>query len=269
MGRSKINHYRISENGTQKQKIETTFKLLGLEGMLHSYEALAKEALEISATFYDFLDGLLEKERFWKEDNRIERWTRNAKFPFLATIEEFDFNWPTKIDKQRVLELASARFIEKNESVIFLGPPGLGKTHLSIALGHKAIYEGYDVKFLILNKLIEIVEKAIDNGTSMQRILSTYLRPRLLIVDEVDIHETQEKVSKFLFQLFYQRHKNGSTIFTSNKAFSNWSKIFGEETRAAMAMDRILGDATIITVEGDSYRIKDKLKKLEENQNDK
>mgnify|MGYP001598286657 FL=1 len=264
MGKSKVNQYKASRAATQKQRVEENLVTLGLKGMLYSYEQIAKLALENSSTHYDFFESLLENELNLKEDSRILRWIKQARFPFEATIKEFDFEWPKKINKQKILELASCRFIDKSENVIFLGPPGLGKTHLAISLGREAINNGHDVKFLALDKLIEQVEKTIDNGAALHRTLASFLRPKLLILDEVDIHETQERTSKFLFQLLYQRHEKGSTIFTSNKAFSEWRKIFGDKTKADMIFDRILHHSTIIPIEGDSYRIKDKLKKLKE-----
>lgn len=230
--------------------------------MLGSFNLIAEQSLDDTSTPHDFLERLLEKELIQKEDNRIQRWIQQARFPTLKTLEGFDFPFQPSINKKHIYDLASCRFIESTENVIFLGPPGVGKTHLSIALGLEAINKGFEVKFLTLENFINAVEKLINNQQAPQRLLSSLLGPDLLILDEVDIYQTDINASNLLFEILYKRHERNSTVFTSNKPFSEWNKLFGSQTRAEMILDRITHHAHIVSIEGDSYRLKDKLEKL-------
>jgi len=243
----------------QSDRIEKALQLLGLEGIRFSYSNLAQKFIKDKSNPYDFLECLLEKQIVWKEENRLQRWLQQAHFPWQKTLKDFDFSFQPSIDKRQVYELASCRFIDKGENVIFLGPPGVGKTHLAISLGLEAIYKGYEVRFLTLDQLIELANRASD-GEKLRRLFSTLVRQRLLILDEMDLYEADSAVSTFLFKLLHQRYEEGSVIFTSNKTFTDWGKLFGSQARAGAILDRITHHSTIITIEGESYRIKDKLK---------
>lgn len=136
----------------------------------------------------------------------------------------------------------------------------MGKTHLSISLGLEAINQGYEVRFLTLAQLIESVEKTEGDAEARHRLLGTLLRPRLLILDEMDLHDTTVTSSTFLFKLLQDRYEKGSIIFISNKPFSEWGKLFHNETRANAIVDRILHHAVTIPIEGDSFRLKGRVK---------
>lgn len=258
MGKSKVNLYSIPKSTKQEERIGSALKLLGLDGMCSSFNKLADRMFKQHKTFYDFLESLLEKELFYKEENRQQRWIQQARFPRLKTLIDFDFSFQPKLNKRMIHEFASCRFIDKVENVIFLGPPGVGKTHLSIALGLEAIQKGYEVRFLTLSRLIESVEKTDNDAQSRHRLLGALLRPRLLILDEMDLHDTTITSSTFLFKLLQDRYEKGSIIFTSNKAFTEWGKLFDNKTRAGAIVDRILHHAITIPIEGESYRLKGK-----------
>lgn len=260
MGKSKVNLYTIPNYTKQGERISSALKLLDLIGMRSSFDKIADQMLKRQATFYDFLEGLLEIELSYKEENRQQRWIQQARFPWIKTLADFDFSFQPKLNKSLIYELASCRFIEKAENAIFLGDPGVGKTHLSIALGLEAIQKGYEVRFLTLLQLIESADKTEGDALLRHRLLGSLLRPKLLILDEMDLHNTSTTSSTFLFKLLQERYEKGSIIFTSNKAFSEWGRLFENETRAGAAIDRILHHSAIIPIEGKSYRLEGRLK---------
>lgn len=263
MGKSKVNLYQISNSSSQIQRIREVLILLDLEGINSSFETLSKLALKKDSLPLDFLETLLEKEISWKEGNRIERWIQQARFPWKKTLEDFDFSFQPTIDRKQIYEFASCRFIERAENIIFLGPPGVGKTHLAIALGLKAIQKGKGVKFVRLDQLIDLVDKATD-AMSLRRLFGTFMLPNLLIIDEMDFYETNLATGTFLFKLLQQRYEKGSVIFTSNKSFDQWGKIFGSHARTLAIIDRIAHHGEIVNIEGESYRIKDKIKQVQQ-----
>ncbi|MBI3956612.1 MAG: ATP-binding protein [Candidatus Kerfeldbacteria bacterium] len=258
MGRKKVQYFVVPTMGNQEEKIFKMCSMLDLGGLVDSFKNVAQRVNNNHGTVHDFFESLLEKEILYREENRILRWNQQARFPFQKTIEQFDFSFQPSIKKRVVNELISCRFINEGENVIFLGPPGVGKTHLSIGLGLEAIQKGLDTKFLKLDEFIERVERETEIYTS-SKIFKIYARPRLLILDDIDFYETGKNVSTILFKLICQRHeKKLSTIFTSNKQFSDWGGLFGSKERASAALDRILEKALIINISGESYRIKDK-----------
>lgn len=265
MGRKKINHFFVSNNGSPKERVLSTLHLLGLEGMASSLDNVAEKAIKKQSTFFDFIEDLVSNETIYKESKRIERWIRLAKFSSSKQLEEFDFSFQPSIDKKVIRELASCRFVDDGKNVLFLGPPGVGKTHLSIALGMEAINKGHEARFFTLDKLIELGEKALHNAasSSYNRLFAALTNPKLLILDDIDFYETSKDLGMFLFQIIKERYdKKRSTILTSNKKFDEWKDLFGESRRAEAALDRILERVVIINITGDSYRIKDRLAKL-------
>lgn len=263
MGRKKINQFPIPNRGSQEEAIASMSKFLELNGIAASFKHVAERMGHKNATFYDFLQNILEKEMNYKEEHRVDRWIQQAHFPFKKTLEEFDFSFQPTIDQRLINDLATCRFIEEGKNIIFLGPPGVGKTHLSIGLGFQAIQQGYEARFLKLDELITRVEQEPEIDSS-SRTFKTYARPRLLILDDMDFFNTGKNASTILFKLVCQRHElKASTIFTSNKKFGEWGELFGNKERAGAALDRIIGNAVIINITGESYRVKDKVKKMQ------
>lgn len=267
MARKKVNQYQLSSEGSQIERIKKALELLELDGVAGSFEQSAEEAVKNHTTPLDFLEGLLEKEVVLKEDSRTNRWIAQAKFPWQKTLKEFDFSFQPTIDQTFIYELASSRFVEHGKNVIFLGPPGVGKTHLSVALAIEAINQGYDARFLPLNDLIDMVVKCDKSIIRTQRLLATLLRPKVVILDDIDYYTMSEDTTEFLFKLVMQRYNSKlSTIFTSNKGFEEWEGLFGQRQRASAAIDRITERAEIIEIDGDSYRLKGKVKEEVANQ---
>ena len=240
-------------------RISTYLRLLDLSSVHDSYRLLIDQAIKGRLTYEDFIENILEKAISIKEENRILRWIQIAKFPFVKTLENFNFEAQPKIDEKLIKSLVSCRFVGKGENIVFLGPPGVGKTHLSISIGIEAINLGYEVRFIGLDKLIDEVDKYNHDVTGSSRFFRSLVRPNLLIIDELDYYHTGKNSGTFLFKLIFERYNNNaSIILTSSKEFSEWESVFGDNKRAAAAIDRVLEKAHIISINGESYRIKER-----------
>lgn len=264
MGQKRINKFHISTKPNQEERIEENFKLLKLDGMLASYKRLAKDFFKENLTPLDLIEKLQQAEATWDEGNRVDRWIKYAKFEIDKTLEDFDFLYPTKINKTLVFELASCRYVENATNVAFLGPTGVGKTHLASALGREAIYAGSDVRFLSLRTLNESIDKVSDNSLKLRHLMNSLIRAKVLILDEIALFEPNQVLAKFLVELLLNRHLKRSTIFTSNKSFKSWGNAFGDIHTSAMVLDRITQHIEVVDIEGPSYRLKDRVVKSSE-----
>jgi DNA replication protein DnaC len=222
-------------------------------------DRVTRQATEEDWSYEEFLTALLESEVFARNQTALERRIKKARFPSRSkTLENFDFAYQTSVRKQVLLHLASLRFVELGHNVIFLGPPGTGKTHLSIALGLKACHAGHMVLFVSAVEMITQLLEAEETG-SLTEALNRLFKPDLLIVDEVGYIPFGRPAANLFFQVVNGRYEKSSTIISSNRAFSGWGEIFGGDAVVAAAMiDRLVHHAEIISLKGSSYRLKDK-----------
>jgi DNA replication protein DnaC len=218
-----------------------------------------QQAAEDGWSYESFLTALLEIEVFAREQAALERRIKTARFPSRSkSLENFDFSFQTSVRKQVLLHLASLRFVDLGHNVIFLGPPGTGKTHLSIALGLKACHAGHSVLFLSAVEMVTQLLEADEEGR-LPKAINQLLKPDLLIVDEVGYIPFGRPAANLFFQVVSGRYACGSMILTSNRAFSGWGEIFGGDVVVAAAMiDRQVHHAEIISLKGSSYRLKGK-----------
>ena len=240
--------------------VEELLRTLKLRAILAVYAEITERAAKNNLQYEEYLVPLLEEEVKRRQEASIKAKVAKAKFPFIKTMEEFDFSFQPGLSEKKVINLASLQFIDKKENIIFLGPPGVGKTHLSVGLGVKACMARYRVLFTSAQKLIEELVIASKDGSLMEKLLF-YSRLNLLIVDELGYMPVTREQANLLFQLISIRYERGSTILTSNYVFDEWGRIFDDHVVASTIIDRLVHHAHIFPINGSSWRIKDKLKR--------
>jgi len=239
--------------------LESQMQALKLKGILTHYQEIAEKASQNNLSYTEFLSLLFEEELKRKNDVTVKTKINKARFPFIKTLEEFDFGFQPSLREKEIIALSSLDFIEKKENVIFLGPPGVGKTHLSVALGIKACMAKYRVAFITAQKLLEELMLSARDGSLADKLLG-YSRLNLLIIDELGYMPVSKEQANLLFRLVSMRYEKGSIILTSNYNFNEWGEIFSDQVVAAAIIDRLVHHARIFYINGTSYRLKGKLK---------
>ncbi|NLX06295.1 MAG: ATP-binding protein [Phycisphaerae bacterium] len=234
-------------------------QLLKLPFILEHFEELAQQAGAQQWSHVDFLARLIEGEATLRQDQARQRRIRNAGFPVLKTLQQFDFTWPTKINRLAVQNLFRLKFIEDKANAILIGGVGLGKTHLAIALGWAACQAGPRVRFATAIDIINSLAAAQKAGRLVQK-LREYTRPDLLIIDELGYLPIDKHGADLLFQIISHRYERGAIVLTTNKAYKHWPSMFNNDSTLTSAiLDRVLHHAETIIIEGKSYRMKDRI----------
>jgi DNA replication protein DnaC len=207
----------------------------------------------------DYLAQLAEGETALRENRSIERRVRNARFPVLKTLEDFQWSWPRKINRPQIQNLFRLAFIATHTNVVMIGNVGLGKTHLSIALGHAACLNGHTVLFTTAIDIVNTLAAAQAAGR-LKRELARYLKPALLIVDELGYLPIDKHGADLLFQIISQRYERAPMVITTNRVYKHWSQIFNNDSTLTSAiLDRVLHHAETVIIEGKSFRMKDEI----------
>ncbi len=233
----------------------TKLKMDHLEAQLPT---LCEQAASRELDYQSFLAEALRAEWQGRFQRGVETRLRTSRFPWIKTLDQFDFDFQPSLDRRQVRELAGLSFIERAENVVVLGPPGVGKTHVAVSLGVKAVEAGYSVVFHTLETLITRLTRA-QHENRLDVTLKQLTYPKLLILDELGYLPLSQQEASLFFRLVVRRYERGSLIITSNKSFLDWGEVFANDQALATAiLDRLLHHATTLNVKGESYRLKEK-----------
>lgn len=245
----------------QQERIAELCGQLKLERLAQYYPALAQQAVRDELSYADFLERLLENETGFRQSRSRELLTRMACFPAIKTLEEYDFGFSAGVPKAQFTELGGLAFIERAENVVLIGPSGIGKTHLAIALGYRTTQSGIKTRFITAADLMLQLGAAQRQGRLKDYFNRAILGPKLLIVDEIGYLPFGREEANLFFQVVAKRYEKGAMILTSNLPFTQWADTFaGDATLTAAMLDRLLHHAHILSLTGESYRLKDKRK---------
>jgi DNA replication protein DnaC len=242
---------------TAIEHLQSTLNGLGLKTIEARVENLLEQAAKEEPSYADFLRNILSCELEARRSRYLRARLQLAHLPFVKNFDQFDFGFQPSIDERQIRELRSLRFIHEASNVIFLGPPGVGKTHLSVALAEAAIQAGFGAYFMTAHDLVSDLGRAYREGR-LDRRMRVYLAPRVLIIDEMGYLPLDEMGATIFFQLVSARYERGSIILSSNKSYGDWDSIFGDPIIATAILDRLLHHSTTINIRGESYRLKDR-----------
>lgn len=245
------------------ESLRSALKQLRLSGLLESLDVRLHEAAGHSLNHAEFLELLLQDELAVRSDRQVRRRVKAAQFRELKTIDDFDWSFNPSIKKKQVFDLATCRFVRETRDVLFLGPPGVGKSFLAQAVGYQAIKCGFAVLY---RSIFDVIRDFLHDEAlgGEDKILARYLKPDLLIIDDMGMKQLPKRSGEYLFEIVMRRYETRSTMMTSNRPLEDWGKLIGDVPSATAILDRFLHHAEIVTITGKSYRLRNQATKGQE-----
>jgi DNA replication protein DnaC len=237
--------------------LQDKLRKLHFSGIIKTADMRIEQAIREKLSYQEFLEILINDELMNRTNNGNQRRMQQAKFPQIKTMEEFNFNYQPSINRQIIYHLGTCEFIRKKENIAFIGPPGTGKTHLAIAIGTKAVVQGYSVTFITLNDMLEDLYMSRADNSFAQR-LKKYTQCDLLIIDELGLKKLNQTSVDDFYEVIAKRYEQRSTIITSNKTFEEWGRILFDPVLATAILDRFVHHCNFIVINGESYRMRER-----------
>lgn len=243
---------------SKPEELKEVLRRLSLTTIAQHYEDLGREAARDGLSHVEYLHRLAEAEAAARYERSVQRRTKAARLPVLKTLEQFDWSWPKKINRAQIQDLFRLRFIEQNTNVVFIGGVGLGKTHFALALAHCACLDNVPTLFAPAVEIVNTLSAAQATHT-LSKALKAYVAPQLLLIDELGYLPMDKRGADLLFQVISARYERSATIITANTAYKHWAPIFNNDaTLTSAILDRLLHHCETVTIDGKSYRMKDK-----------
>lgn len=240
-----------------KEAMREALRKLRLSGLMETLDTRLEEAQGARLTHEEFLELILQDELLVRDTRKLARRVKSAEFRDLKTLEDFDWSFNPRIQRTQMYDLATGKFIKQRRDVLFCSPPGTGKSHLVQAIGYQLIKLGYLVLYRSIFDVVRdfLHDEAMDGH---ERVVNRYLKPDLLIIDDFGMKQLPKRSGEFLFEIVMRRYETRSTIMTTNRPVEDWGKLLGDVPTATAILDRFLHHAEIISVSGDSYRLRDR-----------
>ena len=225
-------------------------KSIRLSGITRKLDIRLQEAASHELSYLDFLKNLVDDEITIRKDRLLTRRLKQASFPYVKSIDDFDFSFNPSINRQLIKKLATTAFVSQLENILFIGPPGVGKTHLAVAFGMEAIQKGFTVLYR------STFDIKADINRYQNDVMPLYLKPQLLIIDELGMKNLSKETNELLLEIIHRRYQRASTIIATNRPIEDWGKIFGDNATASAILDRFLENIHFMKINGKSYRLK-------------